>query len=31
MREDAQRRGWTVAIIVEDVGSGVRDRPNVKT
>ncbi|MGZ6496756.1 MAG: recombinase family protein, partial [Actinomycetota bacterium] len=27
MREHAERRGWTVAIIVEDVGSGVRDRP----
>jgi putative DNA-invertase from lambdoid prophage Rac len=27
MREYAERRGWTVAIIVEDVGSGVRDRP----
>jgi DNA invertase Pin-like site-specific DNA recombinase len=27
MREHAERRGWTVAIIVEDIGSGVRDRP----
>lgn len=27
MREHAERQGWTVAIIVEDVGSGVRDRP----
>jgi putative DNA-invertase from lambdoid prophage Rac len=27
MREHAERRGWTVAILVEDVGSGVRDRP----
>jgi putative DNA-invertase from lambdoid prophage Rac len=27
MREHAERRGWTVAMIVEDVGSGVRDRP----
>jgi putative DNA-invertase from lambdoid prophage Rac len=27
MREHAEHRGWTVAIIVEDVGSGVRDRP----
>jgi DNA invertase Pin-like site-specific DNA recombinase len=27
MREHAERRGWTVAVIVEDVGSGVRDRP----
>lgn len=27
MREHAERRGWTVALVVEDVGSGVRDRP----
>ena len=27
MREHAERRGWTVAVIIEDVGSGVRDRP----
>jgi putative DNA-invertase from lambdoid prophage Rac len=27
MREHAERRGWTVVITVEDVGSGVRDRP----
>src|SRR3954453_15849884 len=27
MREHAERRRWTVAIIVEDIGSGVRDRP----
>ena len=27
MREHAERRGWTVVINVEDVGSGVRDRP----
>ena len=27
MREHAARRGWTVALIVEDIGSGVRDRP----
>ena len=27
MREHAEHRGWTVAIMVEDVGSGVRDRP----
>ena len=27
MREHAERRGWTVAIIVEDVGSGVLDGP----
>lgn len=27
MREHAERRGWTVVIVVEDVGSGVRDRP----
>ena len=27
MREHAESRGWTVAIIVEEVGSGVRDRP----
>src|SRR4051794_19009114 len=27
MSEHAERRGWTVAIIVEDIGSGVRDRP----
>src|SRR3954466_2140522 len=27
MREHAERRGWTVAIVVEDIGSGVRDRP----
>jgi putative DNA-invertase from lambdoid prophage Rac len=26
MREHAERRGWTVVITVEDVGSGVRDR-----
>jgi putative DNA-invertase from lambdoid prophage Rac len=26
MREHAERRGWTVVINVEDVGSGVRDR-----
>jgi DNA invertase Pin-like site-specific DNA recombinase len=27
MREHAERRGWTVVIIVEDVGPGVRERP----
>jgi DNA invertase Pin-like site-specific DNA recombinase len=27
MSEHAERRGWAVAIVVEDVGSGVRDRP----
>lgn len=27
MREHAERRRWTVTIVVEDVGSGVRDRP----
>jgi len=27
MREHAERRGWAVAIVVEDVGSGVRERP----
>ena len=27
MREHAQRRGWTIAMSVEDVGSGVRERP----
>jgi putative DNA-invertase from lambdoid prophage Rac len=27
MREHAERRGWAVAMTVEDVGSGVRDRP----
>jgi DNA invertase Pin-like site-specific DNA recombinase len=27
MREHAERRGWAVALVVEDVGSGVRDRP----
>lgn len=27
MREHAERRGWIVARIVQDVGSGVRDRP----
>src|SRR3954469_23951271 len=27
MREHAERRGWTIALQVEDVGSGVRDRP----
>ena len=27
MREHAEHRGWTVAMTVEDVGSGVRERP----
>jgi putative DNA-invertase from lambdoid prophage Rac len=27
MREHAEHRGWTVVMTVEDVGSGVRDRP----
>jgi DNA invertase Pin-like site-specific DNA recombinase len=27
MREHAERRGWTLVLKVEDVGSGVRDRP----
>ena len=27
MREHAERRGWAIALVVEDVGSGVRDRP----
>ncbi len=27
MREHADHRGWTVVMTVEDVGSGVRDRP----
>ena len=27
MREYAERRGWTVAIQIEDVGSGAKDRP----
>jgi len=27
MREHAERRGWVVVLDVEDVGSGVRDRP----
>ena len=27
MREHAERRGWSVVLDVEDVGSGVRDRP----
>ena len=27
MREHAERRGWAVVLDVEDVGSGVRDRP----
>jgi DNA invertase Pin-like site-specific DNA recombinase len=27
MREHADRRGWAVILTVEDVGSGVRDRP----
>src|SRR4051794_7682117 len=27
MREHAERRGWTVTLVVEDIGSGVRDRP----
>jgi DNA invertase Pin-like site-specific DNA recombinase len=27
MREHAERRGWSVSLIVEDVGSGVRERP----
>jgi DNA invertase Pin-like site-specific DNA recombinase len=27
MREHAERRGWAIAMSVEDVGSGVRDRP----
>jgi putative DNA-invertase from lambdoid prophage Rac len=27
MREHAERRGWAVVLHVEDVGSGVRDRP----
>lgn len=27
MREHAEHRGWTVAMSVEDVGSGVRERP----
>ncbi len=27
MREHAKRRGWTVVLKVEDIGSGVRERP----
>jgi DNA invertase Pin-like site-specific DNA recombinase len=27
MREHAEHRGWTIVLEVEDVGSGVRDRP----
>jgi putative DNA-invertase from lambdoid prophage Rac len=27
MREHAEHRGWTVVMTVEDIGSGVRDRP----
>src|SRR5512135_860054 len=27
MREHAEHRGWTVVMKVEDVGSGVRERP----
>jgi DNA invertase Pin-like site-specific DNA recombinase len=27
MREHAEHRGWTIAMNVEDVGSGIRDRP----
>jgi putative DNA-invertase from lambdoid prophage Rac len=27
MREYAERRGWTVAIQIEEVGSGAKDRP----
>jgi putative DNA-invertase from lambdoid prophage Rac len=27
MREHAERRGWVVAMTVEDIGSGVRERP----
>ena len=27
MREHAEHRGWTVVMTVEDVGSGVRERP----
>src|SRR3954453_10078838 len=27
MREHAERRGWAVVMTVEDIGSGVRDRP----
>ena len=27
MREHVERRGWAVALVVEDVGSGVRERP----
>jgi putative DNA-invertase from lambdoid prophage Rac len=27
LREYATRRGWTIVVTVEDVGSGVRDRP----
>ncbi len=27
MREHAQRRGWAVVMTVEDIGSGVSDRP----
>ena len=27
MREHAKHRGWSVVLTVEDVGSGVRERP----
>src|SRR4051812_10453932 len=27
MREHAEHRGWNIVMTVEDVGSGVRDRP----
>jgi predicted site-specific integrase-resolvase len=27
MREHAEHRGWTVAMTLADVGSGVRERP----
>jgi putative DNA-invertase from lambdoid prophage Rac len=27
MREYAERRGWTVAMQIEEVGSGAKDRP----
>jgi putative DNA-invertase from lambdoid prophage Rac len=27
MREHAERRGWNIVMTVEDVGSGVRERP----